>query len=204
MAVLWSYQGLYRASKVSWVLICVLDTICGDLWGSEICRALVRPKGPKSGDRGVNLLLPLLLWSSLTLCSRQFEQGGGARSRCWVSSTAASALESLRVARSQGRGYWTGSDWGRLKQLPAAKALRENFSPKCYSSLWQMLSDDLWWNNSCALFLVNRILYTSCGRLGSKSKCFLLVWSEVLGMPHLHVEAFWALPLHDWFSRSSP
>lgn len=39
------------------------------------------------------------------------------------------------------------------------------------------------------------------GGLGSRGKCFLLAWSEMLGMPHLHVEGLGMLHLHD---QSSP
>jgi hypothetical protein len=35
------------------------------------------------------------------------------------------------------------------------------------------------------------------GGVGTDSGCFLLSWSEMLGMPHLHVEGLQVLSLHD-------
>jgi hypothetical protein len=32
------------------------------------------------------------------------------------------------------------------------------------------------------------LIYRFGGRMGSDSRCFLLAWTEMLGMPHLHVE----------------
>ena len=41
------------------------------------------------------------------------------------------------------------------------------------------------------------------GGLGFDSRCFLLTWSEMLGMPHLHVEGFGVLPLRDSWPQIS-
>jgi hypothetical protein len=41
---------------------------------------------------------------------------------------------------------------------------------------------------------VDKILYTFWGGLGYKGRCFLLALSEMLGMPHLHVEGFMLFP----------
>jgi hypothetical protein len=46
------------------------------------------------------------------------------------------------------------------------------------------------------LLLLDRILDTFWGELGSDSRCFLLAWSEMFGMPHLQ-RALWVLPLCD-------
>jgi hypothetical protein len=56
---------------------------------------------------------------------------------------------------------------------------------------------------STPLFLVDRILYTFWDGLESKNRCFLSVWSEILGMPPLYVKGLQVLPLCDWLSWSS-
>lgn len=45
------------------------------------------------------------------------------------------------------------------------------------------------------LFLLDRIIYSFWGGLVFDSRFFLLSWSEILGMPHLHVEVPRMLPL---------
>lgn len=69
---------------------------------------------------------------------------------------------------------------------------------------WQTFSDYLRWNNPRTWFLLDRVLYTFWGGVGSKSRRVLLAWSGVLAMPHLPVEGLRALPLCDWLSGFSP
>jgi hypothetical protein len=47
------------------------------------------------------------------------------------------------------------------------------------------------------LLLLDRVLYTFWGGLASDSRCFLLAWSEKLGMPHFHVKGVGVLHLFD-------
>lgn len=57
-------------------------------------------------------------------------------------------------------------------------------------------------NSHTSLFLLDRNLYRVLGWVGSDHRCFLLVWSEMLGMPLLHVEGLggiapmWLMAIH--------
>lgn len=67
---------------------------------------------------------------------------------------------------------------------------------KCYSSY----TIDALWNGViltqlCPFWIGS---YTQfCGGFGFDSRCFLLAWSEMLGMPHLHMEGLQGFFLHN-------
>lgn len=137
-------------------------------------------------------------------------QGGAkARQATGLFCSNVTAMESVagskeqQVARSQeDRAHWAESGYDRLQQLPVMKSLEENTLPlTCYSWMKQILSGCIWQNNSCTLFLVDRVLYTFRGGLGSKGRYFLigLVWSVRDASPECGRQV---LPY--WLSQSSP
>jgi hypothetical protein len=104
-----------------------------------------------------------------------------------------------------GRGHWAGGDRGGVWAVLVEKAEEKLSSPGSVTALIRLkFPDDPWWSSSITLVLLDRVLYTFWGALGSDSRCFLWAWSEMLGMSHLHMDGLGVLPLHNWLSQSSP
>jgi hypothetical protein len=133
---------------------------------AEICGALAPPEQPKScifqRGRGVSLTL------QDTVLVGEGWKWGDIRCRpavCWVFSAAATPEEPAE----------------KLKRLQGRVSLAQSVT-----ALYSRHSDSPWQNNEYFI-PVDRVLYTLWGGLGSKSRCFLLAYPEMLRMPHLPV-----------------
>lgn len=94
-------------------------------------------------------------------------------------------------AGSQGQGYRAGSGYGRFRQ----KLREKSFFPRALQLLHDRRSQAIFVETILApLLLVDVVFCTLQSRLGSKGRCFLLAWSEMVGMPHYMRRGFRALP----------
>jgi hypothetical protein len=105
--------------------------------------------------------------------------------RClhWCSG-AATALAVLSGVKRR-----AGEQASRAGELPVMKASGERSLPgQCYSSyVTDALSNDgVTLTHLYSFWIGSYIQFW--GGVGSDSRCFLLAWSEILGMSHLHVE----------------
>lgn len=150
-----------------WVnAVCVPGAICGDLQDSGPVRVAKETRELHLSEEEPARPLP-----QLTLPQS-----------CWQEAGCSDQL-GAKVG-----GHYTGSGCGRLKQLPATKASGEKTSPEYYSSIRQACSIFGEITHAPYSLWIGLINILRWGGVGSKDRCFLLAWSELLGMPHLHVE----------------
>lgn len=107
------------------------------------------------------------------------------------------ALSRAELGWAKGR---LTSQWGGAGDIMEVKISGEQFSSlvAVLQFFWQTFSDDkVILTHLYSLWIDSYIQFR--GWLGSDSRCFLLAWYEMLGMPHQHVEGLTALLLCDWW-----
>lgn len=127
------------------------------LWPSQRSQRVTALQGEVRAGQYAGPLLLLLSWS-------------------WWQAGSKTQQDSQSWSHPAGSGWDLAHTWlVGWDQSPMLKASGEK-TPECYSSMRQASSDNLWWNNLCALFLVDRpykLLGLGCDL---EEDAFLLVW----------------------------